>query len=47
MKVTVLPIINGALGKIPKGLVKGLEELEIEERVETIITSVLFMLARI
>ena len=29
MKVTVIPIIIGALGTVPKGLVKELEELEI------------------
>ena len=29
MKVTVIPIVIGALGTIPKGLVKRLEELEI------------------
>ena len=28
MKVTLIPIAIGALGKIPKGLVKGLEDLE-------------------
>ena len=27
--MTVIPIVIGALGTIPKGLVKGLEELEI------------------
>ena len=29
MKLTMIPIIIGALGMIPKGLVWGLEELEI------------------
>ena len=29
MKVTVIPVIIGALGTIPKGLVKGLKDLEI------------------
>ena len=28
MKVTVMPIVIGALGTIPKGLAKGLEDLE-------------------
>ena len=32
----VLPIEIGALGIIPRGLVKGLEELEIRGKVETI-----------
>ena len=39
MKMTVIPILIGALGTIPKGLVKRLEGLEIEERVETIQTT--------
>ena len=29
MKVTVIPLVIGALGTIPKGLVRGLGELEI------------------
>ena len=36
MKVTILPIAIGALGTITKGLLKGLEDLEIGGRVETI-----------
>ena len=28
MKVTVIPIVFGALGTVTKGLVKGLEDLE-------------------
>ena len=35
IKVTFKPIIIGALGTVTKGLVKGLEELEIKRRVET------------
>ena len=31
IRVTVIPIVNGALGTILKGLEKGLEELEIGE----------------
>ena len=38
MKVTVIPIIVGALGTIPKGLVKGLKDLEMRRQVETIHT---------
>ena len=38
---------NGALGKIPKGLVKGLEDLEIKGQVETIQTTALLRSARI
>ena len=36
MKVTIVPIVIGALGTITKGLLKGLEDLEIGGRVETI-----------
>ena len=38
MKVTIVPIVIGALGKITKGLLKGLEDLELDGRVETIQT---------
>ena len=34
IKVTVIPIVIGALGIIPKGLVKGLENLEIRGQVD-------------
>ena len=36
MKVTVIPMVIGALGTIPKGLVSELEELEIGGRAETV-----------
>ena len=36
MKVTIVPIVTGALGTITKGLLKGLEDLEVGGRVETI-----------
>ena len=36
--VTVIPIVIGELGTIPKGLVRGMEELEIGGRAETIRT---------
>ena len=39
MKVTVIPIVIRALGKVTKGLIKGLEELEVKTRVETIQTT--------
>ena len=35
-KVTVIPIVIGALGTVTKRLVLGLEELKIRARVETI-----------
>ena len=38
MKVTVIPIVVGALGTVTKGLVKRPEDLEIRGRVETIQT---------
>ena len=40
MKVTVVPIVIGALGTICKGLLRRLEDLKIEGRVETIQTTV-------
>ena len=36
MKVTIVQIVIGALGTITKGLSKGLEDLEVGARVETI-----------
>ena len=47
MKVTIVPIVIGALGTITKGLLKGLEDLEVGERVETIQTTALLRTARI
>ena len=46
MKVTVIPIVIGALGSVTKGLIKGLEDLEIRGRVETIQTTPLLRSAR-
>ncbi len=36
MKVTIVPIVIGALGTVTNGLLKGLEDLEVSGRVETI-----------
>ena len=36
MKATVIPVVIDALGKITKGLVQGLEDLEIRGRVDSI-----------
>ena len=47
MKETVIPIVIGELGTIPKGLVKGLEHFEIIGQVETIQTTTLLRSARI
>ena len=38
MKVMVTPILISALGTVTKGLVKGLEDLEIMGQVETVQT---------
>ena len=47
MKMTVIPFVIGALGIIPEGLIKGLENLEIKGQVETPQTTALFRSARI
>ena len=47
MKVTIVPIVVGALGTITKGLLKGLEDLEVGGRVETIQTTTLLRTVRI
>ena len=47
MKVTIVPIVIGALGTVTKGLLKGLEDLEFGRRVETIQTTALLRTARI
>ena len=41
IKLTVIPIVVGTHGKIPKGLVGGLEDLEIRGQVETTQTTAL------
>ena len=47
MKVTVIPIVIGALGTVTKGMVQGLEDWKIRERVQTIQTTALLRSARI
>ena len=47
MKVTMIPIVIGALGTNPKGLVKGLENLEIGGQVETTQTTALLRSDRV
>ena len=39
MKVTFIPVVIGAIGTLTKGLVKGLEDIEITEQVETLLRS--------
>ena len=47
MKVTIVPIVIGALDTVTKGLLRGLKDLEVGRRVETIQTTVLLRTARI
>ena len=47
MKVTIIPIVIGALDTVTKGLLKELEDLEVRGRVETIQTTALLRTARI
>ena len=39
MKVTIIPIVSGDFGTITKGLVQGMDDLEITGRVETVQTT--------
>ena len=47
MKVTIISIVIGAFGTVTKGLLKGLEDLEVGGGVETIQTTALLKTARI
>ena len=47
MKVSIVPIVIGAFGTMTEGLLKGLEDLEVDGRVETIQTTALLKTARI
>ena len=47
MKVTIVPIVIGAFGTITKGLLKGLEDLDVGGRVESIQMTALLRTARI
>ena len=47
MKVTIVPIVIGALGTVTKGLLKDLEDLEVGGRVETIQMTALLRTTRI
>ena len=47
MQVTIITIVIGAFGTVTKGLLKGLEDLEVGGRVETIQTKALLRTARI
>ena len=47
MKITIVPIVIAVLGTITKGLLKGLEDLEVGGWIETIQTTALLRTARI
>ena len=47
MKVIIISIVIGAFGTVTKGLLKGLEDLEVGDQVETIQTTALLKTARI
>ena len=47
MKVKIIPIVIGAFGAVTKGLLKGLNDLEITGRMETIQTTTLLKTDRI
>ena len=47
MQVTIIPIVTDAFGTATKGLLKGLKDLEVGGRVETIQTTTLLRTARI
>ena len=47
MKMTVIPIVIGALGAVTEGLIQGLEDLEIRGQVKTIQNTALLRSARI
>ena len=47
MKVTIIPIMIGAFGRVTKGLIKGLEDWEVGGQVETIQTTTLLRTVRI
>ena len=45
--MTIIPIVIGAFGTVTRGLLKGLEDLEVGGRVETIQTTIFLKTARI
>ena len=47
MQVTIIPNVIGAFGTVTKGLLKGLEDLGVGRKVETIQTTALLRTARI
>ena len=47
MEVTIIQIVIGAFGTVTKGILKGLEDLEVGSRVETIQITALLRTVRI
>ena len=47
IQVTIIPIVIGAFSTVTEGLLKGLEDLEVGEQVETIQTTALLRTIRI
>ena len=47
MKVTIILIVIGGFGTVTKGLLKGLEDLKVGRRKETIQTTALLRMVRI
>ena len=47
MKVTIIPIVIGASGTVTKGLLKGLDDLEVGGGVESLQTTALVRTTRI
>ena len=47
MQVTIIPIVIGAFGNVKKGLLEGLEDLEVGGRVDIIQMTELLRTARI
>ena len=45
--MTIIPIVVDAFGTVTKGLLKGLEDLQVGDRVETIQTTALLKTVRI
>ena len=45
--VTIIPIVIGTFGTVTKGLLKGMEDLEVGRQVETIQMIALLRIARI
>ena len=47
MKVTIIPVVIGSFDTVIKGLLKGLEDLEVGDQVETIQTTAWLKTTRI